>query len=85
MGTGLLELPDQWLSEITDAVVHRIDERERWVTADGLADWMGCELSHIYDLRERGLPGHRLNNGKPSKKLYFNLGEVSAWFAAISR
>jgi hypothetical protein len=77
-----LELPSSWIEYLTEAVSCQIAEQRRWVTLDGLAEWMGCESSHIYDLRQRGLPGHRLlaDDGTKSKKLYFSLIEVSAWF-----
>jgi hypothetical protein len=82
-----LELPLQWLSEITEGVRLRLEAEERWVTTDGLADWLGCDLGHVYDLKERGLPGHRVpdKHGRLSKKLYFSLREVSAWFEATAR
>jgi hypothetical protein len=79
-GGVVLELPTQWLAQITESVVWQIEEQERWVTVEGLAAWLGCDSSHIYDLRERGLPGHRLRNGRVSKRLYFSLREVGAWF-----
>ena len=77
----LLELPPQWLAEIAEAVTRQIDEQERWVTLEGLAAWLGCEPSHVYDLRQRGLPAHRLTkDGRPSKKFYFSLRDVGTWF-----
>lgn len=76
-----LELPQQWLAEITDAVCLRIEEHARWVTVEGLAEWLGCNVEHVYDLRQRGLPAHRLPDprGRLSKKLYFSLSEVAGW------
>jgi hypothetical protein len=80
--TTTLELPPQWVAEIAAAVSRQIDDDGRWVTVAGLADWLGCKPGHIYDLRERGLPARRLKtDGTPSKRLYFDLREVSAWMA----
>jgi hypothetical protein len=81
-----LTLPNEWVSPLTDAVAREMEERERWVTSEGLATWLGCEPDHVYDLRQRGLPGHKLpdGNGRASKRLYFNLREVAAWFAFTS-
>ena len=77
-----MELPTEWVSEMTDAVQRELEERERWVTVEGLATLLACEPSHVYDLRQRGLPAHRLigHAGRNSKKLYFKLSEVWAWF-----
>jgi hypothetical protein len=76
-----LELPSQWLTQITDAVTQRIENEARWVTAEGLALWMGCDVAHVYDLRAKGLPAQRLldKNGRPSKRLYFCLRKVAAF------
>jgi hypothetical protein len=82
MSAGVtVELPPDWLSAITDAVSRRIVELERWVTVDGLAQWLGCSPEHIYDLRQRGLPARRLldERGRGSKKLYFSIREVASW------
>jgi hypothetical protein len=82
MSAGVtVELPPDWLSAITDAVSSRIVELERWVTVDGLAQWLGCSPEHIYDLRQRGLPARRLldERGRGSKKLYFSIREVASW------
>jgi hypothetical protein len=80
-------IPDQWLSEIADAVRLRLENEERWLTVDGLAHWLVCDKGHVYDLRERGLPGHRLpdGTGRLSKKLYFSIREVSAWCETNAR
>jgi hypothetical protein len=82
-----LEMPDRWLSDITEAVRLRIEEQDRWVTVDGLCEWLGCETGHVYDLRDRGLPARRIpdEKGRLSKKLYFSLREVSDWFEAVGR
>ena len=76
-----LELPPQWLSQISTAVALQIEEQARWVTVEGLASWLGCESSDVYDLRQRGLPAHRLSDrhGKLSKKIYFSISEVVSW------
>ena len=77
-----LELPPQWLAVLTEAVARQIDEKDTWVTVEGLAKRIGCEPSHIYDLRQRGLPARRFDaDGRKSKRLHFNLREVWAWFA----
>ena len=81
-----LTLPKEWVSPLTDAVAREMGERERWVTLEGLATWLGCSPEHIYDLRQRGLPAHKLTNGdgRLSKKLYFHLREVSEWLSYSS-
>jgi hypothetical protein len=82
----LLEMPPDWLDQIADAVSRKLEDQEHWVTAKGLAAWLGDSVSHVYVLRERGLPAHHLGgDGKRSKKLYFNLGEVAAWFESKGR
>ena len=73
------------LSELVEAVCFRIEEQQGWVTIEGLAERMGCPVSRIYDLRQKGLPGRKIApDGKPSKRLYFNLSEVWAWLEAES-
>jgi hypothetical protein len=80
-------MPDQWLLDITEAVRLRIEDHDRWVTAEGLSQSLGCATDHIYDLREKGLPARRIPdaNGRLSKKLYFSLREVSDWFEAVGQ
>ncbi len=81
-----VEIPSEWVEEITDRVTLRIEDQARWVTVAGLAAWLGCEPSHVYDLRQRGLPAHRLvaEDGTKSKKLLFRLREVSDWLTSES-
>jgi hypothetical protein len=85
-GSPGLELPSSWVEYLAEAVSCRIEDQRRWVTVEGLAAWLGCVPSHIYDLRQRGLPCHRLlaDDGTKSKKLYFDLIEVSTWFEGES-
>ncbi|HEV7567503.1 MAG TPA: hypothetical protein VGO31_16270 [Microbacteriaceae bacterium] len=80
-----LAMPDQWLRDISEVVLVRIEDDRRWVTSEGLCAWLGCEKDHIYDLREKGLPARRIpdKDGRLSKKLYFSLREVSDWFEAV--
>ena len=80
-----LEVSSDLVTELTDAVQRRIEEQQAWVTSEGLAERMGCEVARIYDLRQKGLPGRRIaSDGKPSKRLYFRLAEVWAWLEAES-
>lgn len=80
-----LQLPSDLLAELADLVALRIEEQQDWVTIEGLAERMGCEVSRIYDLRQKGLPGRKIApDGKPSKRLYFRLAEVWAWLEAES-
>jgi hypothetical protein len=80
-----LELPSDFLTEIIDAVLLRIQEQQGWVTIEGLAERMGCDVARIYHLREKGLPGRKIApDGTPSKRLYFFLPEVWAWLEAES-
>jgi hypothetical protein len=80
-----LPLPSDLLAELADLVQLRIEEQQGWVTIEGLADRMGCDVSRIYDLRQKGLPGRKIaSDGKPSKRLYFHLPEVWAWLEAES-
>ena len=83
-GTSLEPLPDL-LTELVERAISRREERQGWVTIEGLAEKMGCTVSRIYDLRQKGLPGRKIaTDGKPSKRLYFNLPEVWAWLEAES-
>ena len=80
-----LQLPSDLLMELADLVRLRIEEQQDWVTIEGLAERMGCEVAQLYDLRQRGLPGRKLApDGRPSKRLYFKLSEVYAWMDAES-
>jgi Helix-turn-helix domain len=77
-----LPIPETWVAPLADAVLARIEERERWVTVDGLAEYLRCSKSHVYDLREKGLPARTLpgEDARRGKRLYFSLREVSEWF-----
>jgi phage terminase Nu1 subunit (DNA packaging protein) len=66
-----LSLP---IDELADAVALRLDARRRWAHVDALADYLGCDVRRVRDLRERGLPA--LRHGK---RLIFDLREVDAW------
>lgn len=80
-----LQLPSEFVAELVGLVRLQIEEQQGWVTAEGLAERMGCEIGHIYDLRAKGLPGRKIApDGRPSKKLYFYLPEVWAWLEAES-
>lgn len=80
-----LQLPSDLIAELADLVRLHIEERQGWVTIEGLAEQLGCEIGHIYDLRQRGLPGRKVApDGRPSKRLYFKLSEVHAWLEAES-
>ena len=63
----MLEIPTQWLAEITNAVTLRIEEQENWVTLEGLAHRLGCEPSDICELLQRTLPVRRVTMGDSSR------------------
>jgi excisionase family DNA binding protein len=62
------------LDQLADAVAERLEERRRWAEIEGVADYLGCSVRRVRDLRERGLPAYRLG-----KRLTFDLREVDAW------
>jgi excisionase family DNA binding protein len=64
------------LDQLADAVAERLEERRRWAEIEGVADYLGCSVRRVRDLRERGLPAYRLG-----KRLLFDLREVDAWIA----
>jgi hypothetical protein len=71
-----LPIPDDML----EALVARarqlglIEEpRRRWAHIEGVAEYLGCEVSRVRSLRERGLPGDPVG-----KWLLFDLDEVDA-------
>jgi predicted transcriptional regulator len=64
------------LDDLADAVAERLDARRRWAHVDALADYLGCDVRRVRDLRERGLPA--LRHGK---RLIFDLREVDEWLS----
>jgi hypothetical protein len=66
-----LSLP---LDQLADAVAERLEDRRRWADLVGVADYLGCTVRRVRDLRERGLPARRIG-----KRLIFDLREVDAW------
>jgi hypothetical protein len=80
-----LDFSPELVTELAHSVRVLIEDDRGWVTAEGLADRMGCDVSRIYALRAKGLPGRKItSDGKRSKRLYFNLSEVWAWLEAES-
>lgn len=79
-----VELTDDLISALVDRAreLGLIRDGKRWVHIEGLARYLGCEVSRVRQLRGCGLPAHRLAGEKPgtlSKKLLFDLDEVDAW------
>jgi excisionase family DNA binding protein len=62
------------LDRLADAVAARLEERRRWTELNGVAEYLGCSVRRVRDLRERGLPAKRVG-----KRLVFDLREVDAW------
>jgi excisionase family DNA binding protein len=63
-----LELPDQLLDDLADAVAARLAEREAqqagrsspWLSAEQAADYLACPISRVRKLTmTRELPAHR--------------------------
>ena len=61
------------LDHLADLVAERLESR-RWAEIEGVADYLGCNLRRVRDLRERGLPARRIG-----KRLIFDLREVDEW------
>lgn len=56
-------------------MLERVQEERRWLDGrEALADYLGCSLSRVKDLRERGLPGKRIG-----RRLLFDRLEVDRW------
>ena len=70
-----LELPEELVEALTQRVLERLQEERRWLDGrEALADYLGCSLSRVKDLRERGLPGKRIG-----RRLLFDRLEVDRW------
>lgn len=69
-----LELPDDLVEALTERVAERLEARQRWAEIDGVADYLGCSVRRVRDLRERGLPAKRIG-----RRLLFDLRAVDAW------
>jgi excisionase family DNA binding protein len=69
-----LPLPDDFLDALVERVQERLQAGRRWQHIEGVAEYLGCEVSRVRALRERGLPATRLG-----KRLLFDLDEVDAW------
>ena len=55
-----LPISDELLDTIADRIEKRLSERRRWADIEGVADYLGCPVSRVRHLRERGLPARRL-------------------------
>ena len=69
-----VELPDDLIETLVERVAERIKPQQRWAEIDGVADYLGCSVRRVRDLRERGLPAKRIG-----RRLLFDLREVDAW------
>jgi excisionase family DNA binding protein len=72
--TLALPITDDLLDALADRLEDRLRERQRWAHVESLADYLGCDVRRVYDLRERGLPAKRIG-----KRLVFALDEVEDW------
>jgi hypothetical protein len=78
VGSVQLALADEEVSRLAEKVAACLEERDRWVTVEGLMHWLGCSRRRVYDLRAKGMPARLVG-----KRLFFNLREVSCWLAAM--
>jgi excisionase family DNA binding protein len=72
--TLALELPDDLVEALTERVAEKLESQRRWAEIDGVAEYLGCSVRRVRDLRERGLPAKRIG-----RRLLFDLREVDAW------
>jgi excisionase family DNA binding protein len=74
-----LELPEELVEALVEHVLARVREQRRWLDGrEALADYLGCSLSRVKDLRERGLPGKRIG-----RRLLFDRLEVDRWLEQL--
>jgi len=74
-----LELPDELLEALTQRVLEGAQEQRRWLDGrEALAEYLGCSLSRVKDLRERGLPAKRIG-----RRLLFDRLEVDRWLEQL--
>jgi hypothetical protein len=78
VGPFQLEVAAEEISRLAERVAACLDERERWVTVEGLMLWLDCPRRRVYDLRAKGMPARLVG-----KRLFFSLREVSCWLAAM--
>jgi hypothetical protein len=78
VGTVQLALVDEEIRRLAERVAAYLDERDRWVTVEGLMHWLDCPRRRVYDLRAKGMPARLVG-----KRLFFNLQEVSCWLASV--
>jgi excisionase family DNA binding protein len=73
------ELPftEDFLEALTEHVRVRLESEPRWAEIGGVADYLGCTVRRVRDLRERGLPAK-----KAGRRLLFDLRRVDAWLEA---
>jgi hypothetical protein len=55
-----LPISDELLDTIADRIEKRLSERRRWADIEGVADYLGCPVSRVRHLRERGLPAPKV-------------------------
>jgi excisionase family DNA binding protein len=74
-----LELPEALFEALAERVAEIIEERtsrQQYAEIQGVAEYIGCSVRRVRDLRERGLPAKRIG-----RRLLFDLREVDAWIA----
>lgn len=69
-----LSIPDELIVVLAERVAKELEQQQRWITAEGLADYLVCSVGRIHDLRAKGLPARKVG-----KRLYFSLREVGEW------
>ena len=70
-----VELPDDLVEAVAERVLEHLPDQRRWLDGrEALAAYLGCPVSRVKDLRERGLPGKLIG-----KRLLFDRLEVDAW------
>jgi hypothetical protein len=55
-----IPIPPELVEELADRVAERLAEKRRWAEIEGVADYLGCSIRRVRDLRERGLPAKRI-------------------------